>query len=77
MSILGKLIKLGHFMENYPKGTLSRHNEKERKKIKTSMLEEEMFIGSIFIGDVSNFDLSEKNKREENLGRLGHGYLEE
>ena len=76
MPILGKLIKLGHFKEEYPEGSLSRHNEKE-KKIKTSMLEEEMFIGSIFIGDVSNFDLSEKNKREENLGRLGHGYLEE
>jgi hypothetical protein len=41
------------------------------------MLEEEMFIGSIFIGDVSNFDLTDQKRREENLGRLGHGYLEE
>lgn len=77
MPILGKLIKLGHFKEDYFKEILSPHTEKERKKMKTNMLEEEMFIGSIFIGDVSNFDLADQKKMEENLGRLGHGYMDE
>ena len=35
------------------------------------MVEEELFIGSVFLSDVSNMDLSKHNHTEEHLGRMG------
>lgn len=38
------------------------------------MIEEELFIGSVFISDVLNFDLSDQVKTEVYLERLGQVY---
>ena len=40
------------------------------------MIEEELFIGSVFISDVVSFDLSDQAKTEICLERLGQGYRE-
>lgn len=40
------------------------------------MIDEELFIGSVFISDVVSFDLSDQVKTEIYLERLGQGYRE-
>lgn len=71
MPIPGKLANLKYFRNNYAKGIKLQHNEKKVEGLNTTIIEEELFIGSVFLSDVSNLDLSNDTYMEEHLIRMG------
>lgn len=70
MTLIGKLVNL-----KYLKGANSKdmdfglHNNTKGSHL--ILNQEELFIGSVFLSDVSKFDLSDQGYKTEYFGRLG------